>query len=116
MELKDLIKSRRIELNLTLKDVAAYVGVSEATLSRWESGAINNPKRNRIATLAKVLELPPSTIVGTLPEDEEKPAPESGLDELDIQIIGIIKTLSKDQKLFLLAQLQTLQATQESKE
>lgn len=92
MELKDLIKNRRSELNLTLKEVATYVGVSEATLSRWESGAINNPRRNRIAKLAKILEIPPSTIVGVLPEDEESPAPESGHEEL----YSLINQLSDD--------------------
>lgn len=55
MELKDIIKSRRIALGLTQKEVADYVGVSEATLSRWESGEIKNLRRNRIAALAKIL-------------------------------------------------------------
>ena len=72
MDMKDIIKSRRIELNLTQKEVADYVGVSEATLSRWESGEIKNLRRNRIAALAKILQLPPSTIVGDL--DEETPS------------------------------------------
>lgn len=117
MEMKDIIKSRRTELKLTLKEVADYVGVSEATLSRWESGIITNPRRDRIAALAKILNISPSVIVGELDEIDEQektPALESGLDELDIQLMGIIKTLSRDQKVFLLAQLQTLQANQES--
>ena len=71
MELNDILKIRRTELNLTQKEVADYVGVSEATLSRWESGEIKNLKRNRIAALAKILKLPPSTIVGTLDEEEQ---------------------------------------------
>jgi len=71
VELNDILKIRRAELNLTQKEVADYVGVSEATLSRWESGEIKNLKRNRIAALAKILKLPPSTIVGTLDEEEQ---------------------------------------------
>lgn len=66
METKDLLKNRREELELTQKEVADYVGVSEATISRWESGEIKNLKRNRIASLAKVLNLPPSLIVGDI--------------------------------------------------
>ena len=42
MALKDDLKQRRIELNLTMADVADKVGVSEATISRWESGDITN--------------------------------------------------------------------------
>ena len=38
MEVKDILKSRRQELNLTMKEVATSVGVNEGTISRWESG------------------------------------------------------------------------------
>ena len=40
MELKDIIKLRRKELNLNLLDIAKACNVSEATVSRWESGNI----------------------------------------------------------------------------
>ena len=49
-------------------------------------------------------------------EKQKKPASgEDGLDELDKQLMEIIKTLSHDQKVFLLAQLQTLKANLESR-
>lgn len=54
-DIKEIIKNRRIELGLTLKEVATAVGVSEGTVSRWESGNITNMKRNKIAALAKTL-------------------------------------------------------------
>ena len=57
------IKSRRQELNLTLQDVAKAVGVSEATVSRWESGEIANMRRNRITALAQILKVSPSFIM-----------------------------------------------------
>lgn len=69
MELKDIIRNRRKELNLTLSDIAKACNVSEATVSRWESGDIGDMKRSRIASLAKILKLSPSVIVGTV-EDE----------------------------------------------
>ena len=69
MEIKDIIKSRRKDLNLTLADIAKSCNVSEATVSRWESGDIGDMKRSRIASLAKILNLSPSVIVGTV-EDE----------------------------------------------
>ena len=64
MEIKDILKIRRLELGLTMLDVANAVGVSEATVSRWESGNIANMKRSRIAALAKVLQVNPSVIMG----------------------------------------------------
>ena len=64
MEIKDILKNRRTELGLTQLDVANAVGVSEATVSRWESGDIANMKRSRIASLASVLKMSPSIIMG----------------------------------------------------
>ena len=40
MDIKDLIKSRRIALGMTMKELGDAVGVSEATISRYESGQI----------------------------------------------------------------------------
>lgn len=62
--IKNILKNRRIELGLTMGDVAEAVGVSEATISRWESGAIVNMKRSRIYSLAKVLQISPIIIMG----------------------------------------------------
>lgn len=64
MELKDKLKERRIELDLTLDDIAREVGVSGATVSRWESGDIANMKRDRIMSYAKALKLSPGIIMG----------------------------------------------------
>lgn len=64
MEIKDILKKRRIELGLTQLDVANAVGVSEATVSRWESGDIENMRRSRIAALANALRISPAVIMG----------------------------------------------------
>ena len=64
MEIKDILKNRRIELNLTLKDVAEKVGVNEGTISRWESGEIANMRRDRILAYAKALDISPGVIMG----------------------------------------------------
>lgn len=63
MTIQNLIKNRRKELGLTLLDIATACGVSEATVSRWESGDIVNMKRSRIAQLAKVLNVSPSLLI-----------------------------------------------------
>ena len=63
MSLHDDIKQRRIELGLTMADLAQLVGVSEATVSRWESGDIANMKRDKIVSLAKALHVSPSFIM-----------------------------------------------------
>jgi len=64
MEIKDILKNRRIELGLTMKEVSEIVGVSEATISRWESGDIANMRRDKIAALANALQMSPAVIMG----------------------------------------------------
>lgn len=64
MDIRDVIRNRRIELGLTMKEVADMVGVSEATISRWESGDIANMRRNKISALANALQMPPAVIMG----------------------------------------------------
>ncbi len=62
--MKNELRQKREELNLTLQDVADYVGVSAGTVSRWETGNINNMKRDKIAKLSEILKLNPSVITG----------------------------------------------------
>lgn len=64
MEFKDILKTQRESLDLTLDDVGHYVGVSGATVSRWESGEIANIRRDKIAKLAEILQVTPSYLMG----------------------------------------------------
>lgn len=70
MNINKFIRNRRKELGLTMLDVAKACEVSEATVSRWESGDISNMKRSRIAALAKILQISPAIIVGVQDEFE----------------------------------------------
>lgn|GEM_PF-975932 len=51
------LKKRRKELGLTMREVADFVGVSEATVSRYENGGIKNMRRDRIEKYARVLKI-----------------------------------------------------------
>lgn len=64
MDIKDLIKIKRLQKNLTMKELADKVGVSEATISRWESGEISNMKHKGIIALSNVLDIEPNVIMG----------------------------------------------------
>lgn len=61
--MNNFLKERRKALGLTMLEVANRVGVSEATVSRWESGFIANMKRNHIAKLAQTLNIDPTIII-----------------------------------------------------
>ena len=72
MEFKDKIKARRQELHLTLDELASKVGVSGATISRWESGEIKNVRRDKIKLLSDALEVSPAYLMDW---DDTPPSP-----------------------------------------
>lgn len=66
------IKERRLDLGLHLEDVAKRVGVSAATVSRWESGEIGNMGRDKIQALADVLRISPLLLLDIdIPEGDD---------------------------------------------
>jgi repressor LexA len=75
------LKERRIELGLTMLEVAKLVGVSEATISRYESGNIKNMRRDRIEKYASALKVSPSSFLD-INEDNDTTSPDSDLSEL----------------------------------
>ena len=62
--LSSVLKRRRKELGLTLAQIADMMGVSEATVQRWESGNIKSVRYDKIDKLAQVLKVEPSEIMG----------------------------------------------------
>lgn len=64
MEVKDILRIKRLENDMTMKELADKVGVSEGTISRWESGDIANMKRDKIVALANALGISPLLIMG----------------------------------------------------
>lgn len=125
MEIKDIIKTRRITLGITQAQLAAAVGVSEATVSRWESGDISNMKRSRIAALAKALKISPSVIMGWDEEIEKaedlgcrvdalkKETAPTVTDERDLEMLSLLSRLTPEQKEMLLLQIKGLLPPQE---
>ena len=71
MKANEVIRMRRKELKMTLKEIANAVGVSEATVSRWESGDIKNMRRDKIAAPARALDVPPAVLMDWEQFDEE---------------------------------------------
>lgn len=61
--MENYLAQRRKELNLTQKQIAQAVGVSEGTVSRWESGSIANMRRDRILRYATILKTTPESIM-----------------------------------------------------
>lgn len=73
MDVGEKLKIRRKELGLTMLQVAKRTGVSEATISRWESGDIANMRRDKIVSLATALCVTPAFIMDAPDAEENKP-------------------------------------------
>ena len=72
MKVNEIIKKRRKELGLTLKQVAEKLGVSESLISRYESNDVKNMGIDKIIPLAKVLDTTPEFLMGWEDKKEEK--------------------------------------------
>ena len=53
-----MMYDRRKELGLTLEEVGKACGVGKSTVRKWENGMIKNMGRDKIALIAKKLDLP----------------------------------------------------------
>lgn len=62
--ISDIMKRLRLERGLTLKQIADKIGVTEATVQRWESGNIKSLRQGRISQLAEILHTTPSVLMG----------------------------------------------------
>lgn len=105
MEIGAIIRSRRELLGMTLEDLAKKIGVNKSTISRWETGDIDNMRREKISSLADALKISPMVILGRAepepldPEDIREKAAKiiEMLDQDDIDMILELKD-SDDEK------------------
>ena len=80
MSIGEKIYERREALGLTLAQLADRMGVSEATVQRWEAGVIH-PKYRRILMLAQVLNLDYNELMDW--ESDQSDSPSAILDMSD---------------------------------
>lgn len=88
MKLQDRIKERRLALGMTLMDVANALGVKEATVQRYESGEIKNPKHDTVLEMAKIFRCSPAYLMGW--EDELLPQSVMYIGKKKLPLLGDI--------------------------
>lgn len=94
--LSSVLKRRRKELGLTLAQIADMMGVSEATVQRWESGNIKSVRCDRIDKLAQVLKVEPSEIMGwNTSRQEDDKLNKFGADIIDLSNMKRIPILGR---------------------
>lgn len=67
-EMGTLIHNLRIMKGYSLEQLGDKVGVGKSTVRKWETGAIENMKRDKIIAVAKALGVDPEYLMGWTPE------------------------------------------------
>lgn len=62
--MENILKKKRLEKKLTLEEVGNMVGVGKSTVRKWETGMIENMRRDNIVALSKALDISPLEILG----------------------------------------------------
>lgn len=75
MSIGENIRRCRRDLDMTLEEVATRVGVTRATIQKYENGIINNIPSDKIELLAKALHTTPAYLMGWEVRDAETPQP-----------------------------------------
>ena len=93
MTIADRIRNRRIELGLSVDDLAARLHKNRATVYRYESSYIKSYSPDVISSLAEALQTTPAYFYGY-----EEPDP-SADDHPQIRIVsGMMEKMSKEQQ------------------
>lgn len=117
-EIGNIIYQRRMELGLTLEEVGKAVGVGKSTVRKWEKGMIKNMGRDKVAALAKALNINPAKLIR--PSDEFDPDEANALTsrlqsteeaEEDKVLFRLFKNATPEAKRAAIAFLKTLEET-----
>lgn len=104
MEIQEIIKARRNELGLSVREVAQALNVAPSTISRYESSDIQNMGIDKIEALAKVLRCSPGYLMGWENKVEENPVETANqlseifLDQELMETLSIYQSLDADKK------------------
>lgn len=58
------IKARRKDVGMTQEELGKKIGVTKATINKYETGVVINMKRPTIEKIAKALDVDPGYLVG----------------------------------------------------
>lgn len=115
--MKFRIKEARLAANLTQKELAEKLGITDATLSGYETGA-HDPKSNRLAEIAKICNTTVDFLLGVDRKDfaeEKKPDHLVGLDKDETRLVSIYRDLNQKGKSALMKQADYLMGDPEMK-
>ena len=101
-----LIKRKRLEKGLTLETVAKKVGVGKSTVSKWERGAIQNMKKDKLDALSLILDIDPLVFIYGTEEilnntNENKPLTRKEFSNAVLNLMNKLDDLTEQEKAIL---------------
>lgn len=100
------IRDARKAKGLTQKQLAALLGCSHTTISKYEKGEIENMPRPRMKLLADILGVSP-VLLFDLADIKKETATYDGLTEIKQELVNLISALSDSEAAVLLASLKS---------
>ena len=58
------IRSKRVELGLTMEELGEKLGVQRQAINKWEKGEVQNIKRSYITKMAELFDVSPAWLMG----------------------------------------------------
>lgn len=112
MTVGNRIREKRLELGLSVEELASMLGKNRATVYRYENGDIENMPTSLLEPIAKALHTTPSYLMGWEPEETkstEPVCPSLGLDDrtqafyFQLRSLGWSYEWSETEQLYLLS-------------
>ena len=92
-DMSQKIKDLRAKHDLTLEHIAQQVGVGRSTVRKWETGQIQNMRRDKIAKLAAALHTTPEYLMGW-ENTNETPLPANIMPMPEMRKIPLLGTIA----------------------
>ena len=107
MTINERIKKRREELGLSATDVAKNLGVSRATLYRYEKADISKIPSDLLDKMGRIYNISLNELLGHEPKYKE--------DSFTYELLDEIKSLSEDSKKQILSMVKFLNSKEKKK-
>ena len=101
MIIGEIIKNARLTKGYTQEELGEMLGVQKSAVAKWESGRVKNIKRDTLAALSKILDIPPVLLVSDIEENPVETANRIADIVLNNEMLELIETynsLSEDNK------------------
>lgn len=72
IEIGNIIRQRRIELDMTQTELGEKLGVGKTAVAKWEAGKVKNLKRDALQQLADILQISPLALIGIKATNDSK--------------------------------------------